>query len=134
MTVAARLTRSPSHTTALAPQGLEPLCFFALLRHTRVLGYRTIVMDGSRELVRPTLESGKRVQGDLWHVQKNWFKWSVEAIKTLCRRPKKTEQDSAELIAVQCPKLVGLVELGKTPAGVKAIDHVKVRPARSRSS
>ena len=65
-----------------APQGLEPLCFFALLRHTRVLGYRTIVMDGSRELVRPTLESGKRVQGDLWHVQKNWFKWSVEAIKT----------------------------------------------------
>ena len=134
MTVAARLTRSPSHTTALAPQGREPRCFFALLRHTRVLGYRTIVMDGSRELVRPTLESGKRVQGDLWHVQQNWFKWSVEAIKTLCRRPKKTEQDSAALIAVQCPKLGGRVELGKTPAGVKAIDHVKVRPARSRSS
>ena len=34
----------------------------------------------AHELVQPAIQAGKRVQGDLWHVQKNWYNWAEAAI------------------------------------------------------
>ena len=109
-------------------QGLEALCFAALLTRLRVFCYLTIVMDGSQELVRPALQAGKRVAGDLWHMQKNFYKWSLESIKTLCRRPKPSAQDTADLIPVKKPKPSGEVQtIGRTPRGTTKLDHVRQR-------
>ena len=108
-------------------KGLEPLCFYALLLCARVTCYATIVMDGSRELVQPALAAGKRVQGDLWHVQKNWYKWALDAIKALCKRPKPPPEDTADLIPVAKPTLANVEELGPTPRGTKARDWAAAR-------
>lgn len=53
--------------------------------------YKCIVMDGSRELIKPTLALGFRCQGDLWHMAKNW--WARHSLHTspTCRaRPRST--------------------------------------------
>jgi hypothetical protein len=60
---------------AKTSKSLEVLCYTALLCCPRVHIYATVVMDGCRELVRPTHAAGKRAQGDMWHSGKNWSKW-----------------------------------------------------------
>jgi hypothetical protein len=77
-------------------KGLEVLCFTALLRRTRIALYGATVFDGCRELIAPAHAAGKRAQGDLWHVGKNWVKWAELAIKALCKRPAKPNTDKAE--------------------------------------
>ena len=62
---------------ATSSNSLEKLCFFALLAQARMAVYLAVVMDGSRALVRPAVDMGKRVQGDVWHIQKTFFGWML---------------------------------------------------------
>ena len=74
---------------AKSSRSLELLCYLALLARPVIAIYDTVVMDGCRELVEPTLAAGKRAQADLWHIGKNWAKWFVLAVKELCSRKRK---------------------------------------------
>ena len=74
-----------------------------MLSAVRCAVYGTAVMDGCRDLVGPTLTAGKRAQGDLWHVGKNWGAWFEVAVKILCRRPQKDATERAENRKVSPP-------------------------------
>ena len=114
---------------ATSSQSLEGLCYGGLLRKPRVAVYGTVVFDGCRELIGMTHAAGKRAQGDLWHVGKNWVKWAEPAIKLLCKRPGKTDADKVELTVV--PAVVVAPErlepMGERPSGVKATEWVAKR-------
>jgi hypothetical protein len=64
------------------------LSYVALLACPRLAIYRTVVMDGCKALVEPTLASHRRAQGQMWHVGKNWAKWFDLALAVLCRAQK----------------------------------------------
>lgn len=116
---------------ATSSQKLEVLCFMALLQCVALAVYSTIIMDGCRELVRPALAALKRVGGDLWHVQKNWYSWAEPAIKQLCARPPVPETDRAELIAVAPVKVPadreGLPKFGKPGPGADELAYAQQR-------
>ena len=107
------------------------MCYQALLGRPRVHPYRTVVMDGCRELVRPTLAAGKRAQGDLWHIGKNWKKWAELAIALFCKRPQKSEQELAfdKLSPVKAVKIPPERKeaYGKKPSGISAVDFARQR-------
>lgn len=110
-------------------QGLELICFLALLAHVRIAIYLTIVMDGCRDLIEPTKNCGKRPMADLWHLQKNWFQWSEQAIAVLCRRPQKAAAEKVDNPLVAAVKFdkSRLTQWGRKPAGVDALDFARQR-------
>jgi hypothetical protein len=121
---------------AKSSQALEGLCYAGLLRKPRIAVYSSVVFDGCRELIGMTHAAGKRAQGDLWHVGKNWVKWAEPAIKLLCKRPAKTDADKAELTVV--PAVVVAPErleaVGDRPSGVKATEWVAQRVRELRAA
>jgi hypothetical protein len=116
---------------AKSSKGLEVICYKSLLGRPRVQPYRTVVMDGCRELVRPTLAAGKRAQGDLWHLGKNWKKWAELAIAGFCKRPQKSEQELAfdKLTPVKAVKVAPERKeaYGTKPSSVSALDFAQQR-------
>ena len=118
-------------TGATSSQQLESLCFTAILQRVTCSVYDTIIMDGCQALVRPALAAWKRVGGDLWHVQKNWFKWAEPAIKLLCSRPPVPDADKVELAAVAAVKVPddreGLAVLGNPETGVDMLAFTQQR-------
>ena len=113
---------------ATSSQKLEVLCFLAILARVTLAVYTTVVMDGCRELVQPALRAGKRVQGDLWHIQKNWYNWAESAIKQLCARPPVPDADKSELAAVPPVKPAAEVpKFGKPAKGQEPLEHAQQR-------
>ena len=79
---------------AKSSKGLEVLCYRALLTKPRVAIYETAAMDGCRELIEPTHAAGKRAQGELWHVGKNWSgrSWRSRRTASALQSPSWTRQ------------------------------------------
>jgi hypothetical protein len=114
---------------AKSSKSLETLCFIALLACARFAVYTTVVMDGCRDLIEPTLAAGKRAQGDLWHVGKNWAKWAELAIKILCRRPQKTAAEKADNPKVAAVKIDAsrLEKYGSKPKELSQLEYARQR-------
>ena len=113
---------------ATTSQALETLCFLAILQRAALLVYGTIVMDGCQALAGHARAASKRVQGDLWHVQKNWYNWAEPAIKQLCSRPHVPDEDKSELVAVAAVKVAAAPpKLGKAAAGENELAHLQRR-------
>ena len=114
---------------ATSSKSLELLCFQELLTKMRMLIYTTVVMDGCRDFVTYCLAAGLRVQGDMWHVGKNWYKWAEHAITTLCRRPQKTGADAADNPSVAAVTVPAdkIEKYGTKPANVPAIEFAQQR-------
>ena len=91
--------------------------------------YTTVVMDGCHDLIEPTLAAGKRAQGDLWHVGKNWAKWYELAVKILCRRPQKMAAERTENPRVPDVKIDAsrLEKYGSKPGNVSALEYAQQR-------
>ena len=67
--------------------------------------YLTVVMDGCRDLLSDARANGKRTQGDLCHVGKNWMKWARLCVPALCRRPPKDASEKVPNPRVEPVKL-----------------------------
>lgn len=114
---------------ATSSQGLEALCYAELLSHPRVAVYPSVVMDGCRDLVEPTLAAAKRALGDSWHMSKNWAKWFVLYVKILCRRPPKPADEKTpnpRVLAVKVPA-GRLEQFGTKPASETALEFARRR-------
>ena len=116
---------------ATTSKSLELLCFLSLLASVRMVAYGTVVMDGCRDLLDDARANGKRVQGDLWHLGKNWVKWARLAIPMLCRRPPKDASEKAANPRVEAVKLAPerLQEYGDRPPGITALAWAQQRVA-----
>ena len=116
---------------ATTSKSLELLCFLSLLASVRMAAYGTVVMDGCRDLLDDARANGKRVQGDLWHLGKNWVKWARLAIPMLCRRPPKDASEKVANPRVEAVKLAPerLEEYGDRPQGITALAWAQQRVA-----
>ena len=114
---------------ATTSKALEVLCFLSLLASVRMVVYATVVMDGCRDLLQDAKANGKRSQGDLWHLGKNWVKWARLAIPLLCRRPPKDASEKAANPRVEAVKLdpARLEEYGDRPQGSTALEWAQQR-------
>jgi hypothetical protein len=112
---------------AKTSKSLEVLCYTALLCCPRVHIYATVVMDGCRELVRPTHAAGKRAQGDMWHSGKNWSKWYEPAAAMLCRVPKKAAQAAVRVVQKVVIAADRLEPYGERPKDVSACEFARQR-------
>ena len=116
---------------ATTSKALEVLCFLELLACVRMAVYLTVVMDGCRDLLSDARANGKRTQGDLWHVGKNWMKWARLCVPALCRRPPKDASEKVPNPRVEPVKLSPerLQAYGDRPPGIAAIEWAQQRVA-----
>jgi hypothetical protein len=112
---------------ATSSNSLEILCYVALLACPRLAIYRTVVMDGCKALVEPTLASHRRAQGEMWHVGKNWAKWFDLALAVLCRAqkaPALPPNPSVPRVDIDPSRQESF---GERDPGETALDHVRRR-------